>query len=157
MAYQVLPFSIWWRPPVARLWVHPPYFTSVLLFFLVNRRHPYRWVTEVFWLNYLVMAADLWCFSALHLMKHTADSPLDSSALLHFHHAASHGFNSYMLVWLVLYSSSTEKMTSRGRISEWLYIYIYIYCHPQTDCFVVSQIFSVARSAKCFKLGSKPG
>ena len=24
------------------------------------------------------------------------------------------------------------------------YIYIYIYCYPQTDCFVVSQLFSVA-------------
>ena len=30
------------------------------------------------------------------------------------------------------------------------YIYIYIYCHPQTDCFIVSLLFSVARH---FKLG----
>ena len=37
-----------------------------------------------------------------------------------------------------------------------LYIYIYIYCHPQTNCFIVSQLFSVARLAGCFKLGSKP-
>ena len=25
--------------------------------------------------------------------------------------------------------------------------YVYIYCHPQTDCFIVSQLFSVARHA----------
>ena len=31
-----------------------------------------------------------------------------------------------------------------------------IYCHPQTDCFVISQLFSVARHVGCFKLGSKP-
>ena len=36
------------------------------------------------------------------------------------------------------------------------YVYIYIYCHPQTDCFVVSQLFSVARHVGCLKLGSKP-
>ena len=35
-------------------------------------------------------------------------------------------------------------------------IYIYIYCHPQTDCFVVSQLFSVARHVGCLKLGLKP-
>ena len=33
---------------------------------------------------------------------------------------------------------------------------IYIYCHPQTDCFVVSQHFSVARHVGCLKLGLKP-
>ena len=36
-----------------------------------------------------------------------------------------------------------------------LYIYIYIYCHPQTDCFVVSQLFNVARHVGRLKLGSK--
>ena len=36
-----------------------------------------------------------------------------------------------------------------------LYIYIYIY-HLQKDCFIVSQLFSVAIHAGCFKLGSKP-
>ena len=30
------------------------------------------------------------------------------------------------------------------------------YCHPRTDCFVVLQLFSVARHAGCFTLGSKP-
>ena len=39
----------------------------------------------------------------------------------------------------------------------YIYIYIYIYiCHPQTDCFIVSQLFSVVRHARCIKLGSKP-
>ena len=31
----------------------------------------------------------------------------------------------------------------------------YIYSHPQTDCFVVSQLISVARHTGCFKLGLK--
>ena len=37
-----------------------------------------------------------------------------------------------------------------------IYIYIYIYCHPQTDCFVVPQLFSLARHVGHSKLGSKP-
>ena len=35
-------------------------------------------------------------------------------------------------------------------------IYIYIYCSPQTGCFVVLQLFSVARHVGRSKLGSKP-
>ena len=31
----------------------------------------------------------------------------------------------------------------------------YIYCHPQIDCFVVSQLFNVARHVGRSKLGSK--
>ena len=34
--------------------------------------------------------------------------------------------------------------------------HIYIYCHPQADCFVVSQLFSMARHVGHLKLGSKP-
>ena len=37
-----------------------------------------------------------------------------------------------------------------------VYIYIYIYCHPQIDCFIVLQLFRVARHVGCLKLGSKP-
>ena len=38
-----------------------------------------------------------------------------------------------------------------------IYIYIYvIYSHPQTDCFVLSELFSVARHAGSSKPGSKP-
>ena len=48
------------------------------------------------------------------------------------------------------------------RCYQFFYIYIYVcvcvcvYCHPRTDCFVVSQLFSVARHVGCLKLGSKP-
>ena len=38
----------------------------------------------------------------------------------------------------------------------YIYIYIYIYSHPQTDCFVRSELFSVARHVGCSKPGSKP-
>ena len=31
-----------------------------------------------------------------------------------------------------------------------------VYCHPQTDCFVLSELFSVARHAGCSKPGSTP-
>ena len=37
-----------------------------------------------------------------------------------------------------------------------IYEYEYIYCHPQIDCFVVSQLISVARRAKCFTQRSNP-
>ena len=39
---------------------------------------------------------------------------------------------------------------------DFFFIYIYIYSHPQTDCFVLSELFSVARHAGRSKLGSKP-
>ena len=41
----------------------------------------------------------------------------------------------------------------------YIYIYIYIYMresHPQIDCFVVSQLFSVAGHARWFQLEFKP-
>ena len=37
----------------------------------------------------------------------------------------------------------------------YIYIYIYIHCHPQTDCFVLSELFSVARHAGRLKPGLK--
>ena len=36
-----------------------------------------------------------------------------------------------------------------------LNVYVHIYCHSQTDCFVVSQLFSVARLVGGLKPGSK--
>ena len=36
------------------------------------------------------------------------------------------------------------------------YTYAYIYSHPQTECFVLSELFSVARHAGRSKPGSKP-
>ena len=38
-----------------------------------------------------------------------------------------------------------------------IHIYIYIYTYPQIDCLIVSQLISMARHARHFKLGSKPG
>ena len=38
----------------------------------------------------------------------------------------------------------------------YIYIYIYIYCHPQTGCFVLSELFSVIRHVGRSKPGSKP-
>ena len=38
----------------------------------------------------------------------------------------------------------------------YIYIYIYIYCHPQTDSFVPSELFGVARHVGRSKPGSKP-
>ena len=37
----------------------------------------------------------------------------------------------------------------------YIYIYIYIYSHPQTDCFILTELFSVARHVGCSKPGSK--
>ena len=42
------------------------------------------------------------------------------------------------------------------RVHTHTYIYIYIYSHPQIDCFVLSEFFSVARQAGRSKPGSKP-
>ena len=39
---------------------------------------------------------------------------------------------------------------------KYIYIYIYIYSQPQTDCFVLSELFSVARHAGRSKPESKP-
>ena len=38
----------------------------------------------------------------------------------------------------------------------YVYTYMYIYCHPQTDCFVLSELFSMARHAGRSKPGSQP-
>ena len=38
----------------------------------------------------------------------------------------------------------------------YIYVYIYIYCHPPTECFVLSELFSVARHVGRLKPGSKP-
>ena len=48
------------------------------------------------------------------------------------------------------------KIYMRLRIFErTLYMYINVYCHPQTVCFVISQLFRAARHAGRFKLGSQ--
>ena len=41
-------------------------------------------------------------------------------------------------------------------VCVYIYIYIYIYIsHPQTDCFIVSQLIGVTRHTRRFKLGLK--
>ena len=45
-----------------------------------------------------------------------------------------------------------EALLYRNLGKKWL-----IYCHPQTDCFVVSKLFCVARYVGHFSLRSKPG
>ena len=44
----------------------------------------------------------------------------------------------------------------RATSTTWWWWYIYIYSHPQTECFVVSKLFSIARHIGRLKLGSKP-
>ena len=56
-----------------------------------------------------------------------------------------------VFVWLEHVYAHTHTHTH-----TYIYIYIYIYCHPQTDCFVLSELFSVARLAGHSKPGLKP-
>ena len=53
---------------------------------------------------------------------------------------------------LVSYCSANKVLC----LCIYIYIYICIYNHPQTDYFVVSQLFSVARHVGRLKLGLKP-
>ena len=55
-----------------------------------------------------------------------------------------------------LYENQETAIICEVETSTHQYVYIYIYCHPQTDCFVVSHLFNVARLVWRFKLGSKP-
>ena len=57
----------------------------------------------------------------------------------------------YLVKWNINFS-----WLSNATLSLSLYIYIYIVIHRQI-CFVLSELFSVARQAKFLKLGSKPG
>ena len=56
-----------------------------------------------------------------------------------------------------LSSEVDEEKDTHTIVYIYIYIYIYIYSHPQSDGFVVSQHFSVARAARCFKPILKPG
>ena len=50
------------------------------------------------------------------------------------------------------YASGSRKFLRQSAQHPWGRVY----CHPQTECFVVSQHFSVARHVGRLKLGSKP-
>ena len=54
-----------------------------------------------------------------------------------------------------LWCSSCRKGSLRVTLDYGRQLY-FIYCHPQTDCFVLSELFSVARHAGRSKPGSKP-
>ena len=58
-------------------------------------------------------------------------------------------FEEPCFTWVATIASFAIKLNPTGVRS--------IYCHPQADCFVVSQLFSVARRARFSKLGLKPG
>ena len=70
-------------------------------------------------------------------------------------HTDTHGHTCvYMLCLDVLYCTVAQKNVALSfslslSLSLCIYIYIYMYCHPQTDCFFVLQLFSVARHSRC--------
>ena len=50
----------------------------------------------------------------------------------------------------------SKKKLTLSQVIKHTRVYIYIYSHPQIECFVVSQLISVARYVGRLKLGSKP-
>ena len=52
-------------------------------------------------------------------------------------------------IYVLIHTSFYKYANTYISLSLYIYIYIYIYCHPQTDCFIVSQLFSVARHVGC--------
>ena len=54
----------------------------------------------------------------------------------------------YIYIYIYIYGANS--------VYIYIYIYIYIIIHRQI-CFVLSELFSVARQARFLKLGSKPG
>ena len=88
-----------------------------LYFYLINRRHPSRWVAVVSWLKHLILAVDLWGSSAQHQVKLTVDRTF---ALLHIHHAASNDFWSFMCrlkIEQILEATSHERTVVQPLIS----------------------------------------
>ena len=57
---------------------------------------------------------------------------------------------------LLAASNTSIVLSLLSLLSLSISVYIYIYSHPQTDCFVLLELFSVARHAGRLKLGSKP-
>ena len=55
-----------------------------------------------------------------------------------------------------IYKCSQQYLQYFTHTHIYIYIYIYIYIHPQTDCFVLSKLFSVARQVGRLQPGSKP-
>ena len=70
-----------------------------------------------------------------------------------------YNFDSLVLLDLELNPSVLDHWLTLYPLYEcpyiYIYIYIYIYYQPQIDCFVLSQLLSVAVHVRYFKLGSK--
>ena len=58
----------------------------------------------------------------------------------------------YYCCLICLLSTVSDLLAIRHSKEKHQSIYIYIYCHPPTEWFDVSQLFSVAIHAGCFKL-----
>ena len=65
-------------------------------------------------------------------------------------------FDSFHLLNCLMICCFAKKHHETQGCMNYLYTYIHIYCHPQTHCFVLSELFSVARHAGRSKTGSKP-
>ena len=91
-----------------------------LCFFLISRCHPNRWVAVVSWLSYLILAVDQCGSFTQHLVKCTSDLFLDSSALLHIHHAASHSFhcNTFVMAHMI-FSSLRDCYPVKRQTHKW--------------------------------------
>ena len=62
----------------------------------------------------------------------------------------------YIYIYIYIYIYRERERDGKGNTCIYIHTHTYIYCHPQTDCFIVSQLFSVARHVGCLKLESKP-
>ena len=62
----------------------------------------------------------------------------------------------YIYIYIYIYMCTNTYIYVHTYVYTRIYIYIYIYSHPQTSCFVVSQLLSMARHVGRLKLGSKP-
>ena len=72
---------------------------SLALFMLMKRRLPNWCIVVLLWLKYLILAIGLCSYSSQYPVKRVVESSLDSSTLLHIHHAAFLGFCWYWLVY----------------------------------------------------------
>ena len=61
----------------------------------------------------------------------------------------------YIYIYIYIYMIKNEIYIYKF-YELYIYIYIYIYCHPQTDCFDLSEFFSVAKHVGRSMSGSKP-
>ena len=68
----------------------------------------------------------------------------------------SRGIVTYVLDCDVVYFRISDNTSKISLLREKKTFHMFVYCHPQTD-FIMSQIISLARHAKCLKLGSKAG